>query len=100
MALANVTLLDSFDTWRTRTNQIIVKIDQIEGNVANSINVSRANVQSMINVAYANVANSIARSESNVANAIAVTTTGLFPKAGNDTITGNVTITGQIVNLL
>jgi hypothetical protein len=36
MALANVTLINTFDEWRTRTNQIIYKIDEIDGNVTNT----------------------------------------------------------------
>jgi hypothetical protein len=30
MALANVALTDTLDTWRIRTNQIIINLDQIE----------------------------------------------------------------------
>ena len=44
-ALSNVALTDAFDIWRTRTNQIIIKLDQLETsdgasfNKANSANV-------------------------------------------------------------
>ena len=38
MALANVSLTNTFDEWRTRTNQTIYTLDRIELNVANSIN--------------------------------------------------------------
>jgi hypothetical protein len=37
MALANVSLTNTFDEWRIRTNQIIMNIAEIEGNVANTI---------------------------------------------------------------
>ena len=38
MPLANVALTDTFDTWRTRTNQIIVSLDQNDGLTANAYN--------------------------------------------------------------
>jgi hypothetical protein len=37
MALSNVALTDTFDVWRTRTNQIIVLIEGIENSVVNRV---------------------------------------------------------------
>jgi hypothetical protein len=37
MALSNVALTDTFDVWRTRTNQIIVLVEGIENSVVNRV---------------------------------------------------------------
>ena len=40
MALANVALTDTFDTWRVRTNQIIIALDQANTASYSGINTS------------------------------------------------------------
>ena len=90
MALANVALTNTFDEWRTRTNQTIYYLDRIELNVANAMANSSSNVSAAIIQLQANVANSI-----NYAN------TAFLAKTGG-VITGNVTFTGSnlILDLL
>lgn len=54
-ALANITLLSTFSEHITRTNQIIAKIGQIEGNVHNTINSTTSSISATANAALANV---------------------------------------------
>jgi predicted acyltransferase (DUF342 family) len=77
MALANVTLTNTFDEWRVRTNQIIYKQDELEGNVANSL---------------------IAMT-SNVANALNYANTAFLSKAQGGTVSGNVLFSGVFANV-
>ena len=51
MALANVALTDSFDTWRIRTNQVVSAVnDLFEGNYLTSGTISTSNTDVAINV--------------------------------------------------
>ena len=51
MALANVALTDSFDTWRIRTNQVVGAVnDLFEGNYLTSGTISTSNTDVAINV--------------------------------------------------
>lgn len=60
-ALANVALTDTFDVWRTRTNQIIIKLDQVETSdaasfaKANAANISAGAAFDRANIAVANI---------------------------------------------
>jgi hypothetical protein len=114
-ALANVVLTNTFDEWRTRTNQIIVKLDQIE-----SANVRLQSNSSVIQIgnpdgklgntiyvtsnAVSNTGGSITGSLSISANTstanLSVTTAANI--MGRLEITGNVTYYGasSILNLL
>ena len=38
--LANVALTDTFDTWRIRTNQIIVSLNSVDTNAINALAIS------------------------------------------------------------
>lgn len=86
VALANVALSDTFDVWRTRTNQIIIGLDRVETsdagsyNKANSANYyaylvdanataafARANI-AIANVNYVNTATQSAFAKANSAN--------------------------------
>lgn len=78
-ALANVVLTDSFDTWRIRTNQIIVKLDQLETNAVNIVSNT-----SVITVS----------GRGTIGNTVYITSNA-FPTTGG-TITGNVTITENL----
>ena len=85
MPLANVALTDTFDTWRTRTNQIIVSLDQndtttaLAYNKANSANYYTYLVDANTTAAFdkANSANIVASSafdKANSANSLAYNT--------------------------
>jgi len=37
MTIPQVSLSDTYDVWRIRTNQIIVKLESLEGNTTNSL---------------------------------------------------------------
>lgn len=80
-ALANVVLTDSFDTWRVRTNQIIVKLDQLETNAVNIVSNT-----SVITVS----------GRGTIGNTVYITSNA-FPTTGG-TITGNVTITTNLTS--
>lgn len=90
MALANVSLTNTFDEWRTRTNQIIFKLDELEGNVANDLAAAEASIVAVVVQLQSNVANSI-----NYANNAFLLKTG-------GTLTGNVSFSGSnlILDLL
>jgi hypothetical protein len=90
MALANVATTNTFDEWRIRTNQIIYKLDEVEGNTSNSLANNNANVAATIIQLQANVANTI-----NYANTAFLAITG-------GTLTGNVAFSGSdlILDLL
>ena len=91
MALANVSLSDTFDTWRTRTNQLIILADQ---------NSTFANLgYTQANSAYLQA--NTAYTRANTAEANSVPTIG-GTISGNLIITGNLTLSGAnaILNLL
>ena len=77
VALANVTLLDTFDTWRTRTNQIIIKLDQLETNAVNIVS---------------NTSTITISGRGTIGNTVYVSSNAL-PNTGG-TISGNLTIQG------
>jgi hypothetical protein len=78
--LANVSLADTFDTWRVRTNQLIILADQ-NGTFAN-LGFNQANAAYVVaNAAYGKANTAEANS---------------LPLLGG-TITGNLTITGNVV---
>lgn len=80
-ALANVALTNTLDEWRIRTNQIIVKLDQVESNSIVSVvsNTSTINVATSIygNTVYLN--------------------SNAFPRTGG-TITGEVYLSGNLTS--
>ena len=99
MSLANVALTNTFDEWRTRTNQIIVSLYQndtitaLAYNKANSANYYTYLVDANTSSAYnkANSANIVASSAFDKANnALANTTDITF--SGNLKYTGNVNV--------
>jgi hypothetical protein len=92
MALANVTLTNTFDEWRVRTNQIIYKQDELDGNVANALIGVSSNTANALN--YAN-SSFLRLSTGNT-----VTGNVLFSGVYNNTssnvhMTGNVSISGR-----
>ena len=91
MALANVSLADTFDTWRVRTNQLIILADQ-NGVFAN-LGFNQANAAYLVaNAAFAKANNAEANSVPTAGGTI----------TGNLSITGNITVSGanSIINLL
>lgn len=88
MAIANVTLNNTFDEWRTTTNQLIVKSDQLEITLNASFN-------------QANTALSTGQAAFAKANAALANTSGTT-FSGDLIITGNLTLSGAsaILNLL
>jgi len=99
MSLANVALTNTFDEWRTRTNQIIASLDQndtitaLAYNKANSANYYTYLVDANTSSAFlkANSANIVASSAFLKANnALANTTDITF--SGNLKYTGNVNV--------
>lgn len=89
--LANVSILDTFDTWRIRTNQLIILADQ-NGTFAN-LGFSQANTAYLVaNAAFAKANNAEANSVSTLGGTI----------NGNLIITGNITVSGanSVINLL
>lgn len=113
-SIPTVTLLNTFDEWRTRTNQIITKVEQIEANtllfvsnnstldirtganvifigVANTFNISNnLTVNSAIRVGQAG---SILLSNGNIALANSLNATNL---TSNNIVSNNMSITGNI----
>jgi len=79
MALANVALTDTFDQWRTRTNQIIVNLDQIEN----------SNIRFVSNTSTINTSGNVALGGTLYLNSNALPTTG-------GTIGGDLTINGYV----
>lgn len=84
MALANVALTDTFDVWRTRTNQIIVGLDAAEQATSSAYN--KSNASSNIAIAAFNKANSVSFSSNlvltitdNTNAAFRITQTGTAP---------------------
>jgi hypothetical protein len=67
--LANVALTDTFDTWRIRTNQIIVSLNTVDANSSNAYAVSIAGITTA-NLGYqqANVGTNIAIASFNATN--------------------------------
>lgn len=114
-ALANIALTNTFDEWRTRTNQIIVKLDQIE-----TANIKHVSNSSVIQITHPNpeLGNTVyftSNAVSNTGGAITgnlsvsfTTTTGNLAVTqtsnmmGSLEVTGNVTLYGatSILNLL
>jgi predicted acyltransferase (DUF342 family) len=86
--LANVALSDTFDTWRTRTNQIIVNIDQVEN----------SNIRFVSNTSTINVTGNVKLGQTVYIGSNALPTTGGTIN-GELVINGNVRITG-ILDLL
>ena len=74
MALANVALTDTFDTWRVRTNQLIIYTDQVDAiaqqaaNTVNSASYTAANLAANIVFANATFQNTINTFVGNVVN--------------------------------
>lgn len=80
MPLANVTLLNTFDEWRVRTNEIIYKLDAVEtGNVRFVSNTATINATGNVSIGGTVYIDSNA-----------------FPTTGG-TITGNVVIGGTTI---
>lgn len=88
MAIANVTLNNTFDEWRTTTNQLIVKSDQLELSITSNFDQT-------------NIAFTQANSAFSKANAALANTSGIT-FGGDLIITGNLTLSGAgaILNLL
>lgn len=76
-ALANVALTDTFDVWRTRTNQIIMKLDQVETSDNSSFGTANA----------ANLAAGAAFDKANTSNIVAV---AAFAKANTGAVSANL----------
>lgn len=85
MPLANVALTDTFDQWRTRTNQIIVNIDQIEN----------ANIRFVSNTSTINTSGNVRLGQTLYLNSNALPTTG-GTIGGDLIINGYVRITGTL----
>lgn len=101
VALANVVLSDTFDTWRTRTNQIIVKLDQLETNAVNIV----SNTSVITVVGRGTVGNTVYLSSNALPNTGGAITGSLTISSNlsitNNTTTGNLTVTSNttLVNL-
>lgn len=95
VAIANVALTDTFDTWRLRTNQIITYLDQ-----ANSGAIIAAAAGKTANASFyhANSAYDKANITSNVATAAFNHANSAFDKANTGgTFSGNVTFSGHTI---
>lgn len=92
MALANVTLTNTFDEWRVRTNQIIYKQDELEGNVANALVGVASNTANALN--YAN--SSFLRLTGNTVTGNVIFQGNYTNISSNLTVTGNTTLAGRI----
>lgn len=79
-ALANVLLTNTFDEWRTRTNQIIVKLDQLE----------TANIRVVSNSSVIQITNP----DVTLSNTVWLTSNALATTGG--AITGNLSVSGNI----
>jgi len=82
MPLANVTLLNTFDEWRVRTNEIIYKLDAVE--------TANANVYFVSNTSTINVTGIVS-----IGNTVYIDSNA-FPTTGG-TITGDVVIGGTTI---
>lgn len=82
MAIANVALTDTFDTWRIRTNQLIVLYEQSNNQISSAFSGVPASF------GHANAA----FDRANAANVLAF---NALPQTGG-TITGNLIITGNV----
>lgn len=79
MALANVALTDTFDQWRTRTNQIVINLDQIEN----------SNIRFVSNTSTFNVTGNAKLGQTVYFGSNALPTTG-------GSISGDLTVTGYV----
>lgn len=88
--LANVALTNTFDEWRIRTNQLVVKTNDLE----------TSNIVTLVsNTATINVSGEFRLGNTVYLNSNAFPTTG-GTITGNTTFTANVTITGGVLDLL
>jgi cytoskeletal protein CcmA (bactofilin family) len=86
--LANVTLLNTFDDWRTRTNQIIYKLDQIETNTLNVIsNTATINIRTSANIIFI---------DSNALSTSGGTISGNMNVSNNLNVTSNLRVAGNV----
>lgn len=88
--LANVALTNTFDEWRVRTNQLIVKSNQLD---------TTDIVTFVSNTATINVSGEFRLGNTVYLNSNAFPTTG-GTITGNTTFSANVTITGGVLDLL
>jgi hypothetical protein len=87
VALANVALTDTFDTWRIRTNQIIVKGNEDElSTEAAFAKANTANITAELGYNKANAANVLALAAFNQANSAYVIGNSAFDKANSANI--------------
>lgn len=88
--LANVALTNTFDEWRIRTNQLVVKTNDLE----------TANIVTLVsNTATINVSGEFRLGNTVYLNSNAFPRTG-GTITGNTTFTANVAITGGVLDLL
>lgn len=94
MALANVALTDTFDTWRIRTNQLIVAADQSSSAIVTAFLASDT-----ANAAFSksNSANVLAFTSFNHANVAFDKANSALPQTGG-TVTGNIAFTGHTIS--
>lgn len=94
MALANVALTDTFDTWRIRTNQLIVATEQAsEAVLAAYAAFSKANSANVLAFTSFNHGNA-AFDKANSANVLAY---NALPQTGG-TVTGNIVFSGHTIS--
>jgi len=104
MPLANVALTDTFDTWRTRTNQVIVSLDQNDGLTANAFGkANSANYYTYLVDANTSASFAKANSANYYTYLVDANTTAAFAKANaalanttDITFNGNLKFTGNI----
>jgi len=104
MSLANVALTNTFDEWRTRTNQIIVSLDQNDTITALAFDkANSANIVASSAFDKANSANIVASSAFLKANSANIVASSAFLKANNAlanttdiTFSGNLKYTGNV----